>query len=318
MPELHVSPDEIDLSYEGAVNLLELLVERGLPIAHLCGGRARCTTCRIWIFDGLANTSERTMNEAAMADKLDLPDQVRLACQTVVNGQVGLRRLVLDKTDEILDSQMGKSGPSGPVGREVEVAVLFTDVAGYTEMSDALPPYDIVHLLNRFFSRAGDAIAENAGVVDNYMGDAILALFGLHDEDDAALGAVRSGFGVLEAARELSHYTERAYGIDFSVRVGIDFGEVVYGTMGAKESSRETVIGDTVNVASRLEAANKVTDTDMLVSQSVYDLTGNSVAYGEQHELDLKGKQGRISAYEALSLIPESDRSRGTVADTLT
>ena len=307
MPELHVSPDEIDLPFEGDVNMLELLVERGLPIAHLCGGRARCTTCRVWVFDGLENTSERTMNEAAMAEKLDLPDQVRLACQTVITGQVGLRRLVLDKTDEQLDSQLGKSGPSGPVGREVNVAVLFTDVAGYTEMSEALPPYDIVHLLNRFFSRAGDAIVVNTGVVDNYMGDAILALFGLHGEADAALSAVRSGFGVLEAAKTLSHYTERAYGIDFSVRVGIDFGEVVYGTMGAKDSSRETVIGDTVNVASRLEAANKLTGTDMLVSQSVYDLTGDGVAYGERHDLDLKGKQGHVSAYEAVSLIPQSD-----------
>jgi class 3 adenylate cyclase len=307
MPELHVSPDEIDLPFDGEVNLLELLVERGLPIAHLCGGRARCTTCRVWIFDGLANTSERTMNESAMAEKLDLPDQVRLACQTVVSGHVGLRRLVLDKTDEQLDSQLGKSGPSGPVGREVKVAVLFTDVAGYTQMSEALPPYDIVHLLNRFFSRAGDAITANTGVVDNYMGDSILALFGLHGDPDPALCAVRSGFGVLEAASDLAHYTERAYGMDFSVRVGIDFGEVVYGTMGAGSSSRETVIGDTVNVASRLEAANKVTGTDMLVSQSVFDLTRGHVNFGERHDLDLKGKQGRVTAHEATSLRDESN-----------
>ena len=173
---------------------------------------------------------------------------------------------------------------------------------------DALPPYDVVHLLNRFFSRAGDAIAENAGVVDNYMGDAILALFGLHDEADPALSAVRSGFDVLESARLLSGYTERAYGIEFSVRVGIDFGEVVYGTMGAKASSRETVIGDTVNVASRLEAANKVTGTDMLVSQSVYEMTGDHITYGKRHELDLKGKQGQVSAYEAVSVTPELER----------
>jgi class 3 adenylate cyclase len=308
MSELHVSPDEIDLPFEGEVNLLELMVERGLPIAHLCGGRARCTTCRVWVFDGLSNVSDRTANEAAMADKLDLPDQVRLACQATLSGPVGLRRLVLDRTDELLDSQLGKSGPSGPVGKEAQVAVLFTDVVGYTNMAEALPAYDIVHLLNRFFSRAGEAIAENAGVVDNYMGDAILALFGLHGESDPAMCAVRSGFGVLEAARSLSAYTEMAYRMPFAVRVGIDFGEVLYGTLGAGSSSRETVIGDTVNVASRLEAANKTTGTDMLVSQSVFDLTQGRVSFGGRYELELKGKVGQVVAYEASSL-PEAAHS---------
>jgi class 3 adenylate cyclase len=308
MSELHVSPDDVDLAFDGEANMLELLVERGLPIAHLCGGRARCTTCRVWVFDGLSNTSERTMNEAAMAEKLELPDEVRLSCQTTLTGSVGLRRLVLDKTDELLDSQINKSEPSGPVGREVNVAVLFTDVAGYTEMSDALPPYDIVHLLNRFFNRAGVAIAENDGVVDNYMGDAILALFGLHDEPDPALSAIKSGFGVLQAAKDLSHYTELVYGMGFAVRVGIDFGEVVYGAMGSEASSRETVIGDTVNVASRLESANKETGTDMLVSQSVFDHTSDRVEFGGRHDLKVKGKRGQVSAYEAVSLRPSPDQ----------
>ena len=302
MPEIHVLPDEIDLPYDDGANALEVLVEGGLPIAHLCGGRARCTTCRVWVYDGLSNVSDRTMNEAAMADKLQLPDQVRLACQMTLAGSIGIRRLVLDKTDELLDSQLGKSGPSGPSGQEVEVAVLFTDVIGYTNMAEVLPPYDIVHLLNRFFSRAGEAIADNAGVVDNYMGDAILALFGLHGEADPAMCAVRSGFAVLQAAENLSVYTELAYGISFGVRVGIDFGEVVYGTMGAGTSSRETVIGDTVNVASRLEAANKTTGTDMLVSQSIFDMTQDRVVFGDRHELELKGKVGHVVAFETRSL----------------
>lgn len=307
MSEIRVLPDEIDLPFDGEANALDVLVSGGVPIAHLCGGRARCTTCRVWVLDGMTNTSARTTNEAAMADKLDLPDPVRLACQMTLSGSVRLRRLVLDKTDEVLDSQLGKSGPSGPVGREVQVAVLFTDVIGYTNMAEALPPYDIVHLLNRFFSRASEVITTNAGVVDNYMGDAVLALFGLHGESDAALDAVRSGFGLLEAARGLSEYTERIYGMSFGVRVGIDFGEVVYGTMGAGASSRETVIGDTVNVASRLEAANKITGTDILVSQSVFDLANDQVLFGGRHDLDLKGKQGRVSAYEALGFRPPTD-----------
>ncbi len=77
--------------------------------------------------------------------------------------------------------------------------------------------------------------------------------------------------------------------------------------MGAGTSSRETVIGDTVNVASRLEAANKITGTDILVSQSVFDLANDQVLFGGRHDLDLKGKQGRVSAYEALGFRPPAD-----------
>lgn len=213
-----------------------------------------------------------------------------------------MRRLVLDKTDEILASQLGKPALVGPVGREARVAVLFTDVVGYTKMSDALPPYDIVHLLNRFFSRTSDVVASHAGVIDNYMGDAVLALFGLHDEPEPALSAVRAGLGILEVARELTRYIERIYGMAFGVRVGVDFGDVIFGLIGVGTAARETVIGDTVNVASRLESANKDTGSDMLVSDAVYELTHRKVTFGRRHELDLRGKVGRVVAHEVVAV----------------
>jgi adenylate cyclase len=182
------------------------------------------------------------------------------------------------------------------------VAVLFVDVVGYTKMSEALPAFDIVHLLNRFFSRTDDVVAANAGAIDNYMGDAVLALFGLHDEPDPALSAVRSGLAVLGVAKDLSHYVERLYGMEFAVRVGIDFGEVIFGIMGAGDSARETVIGDTVNVASRLETANKELGTTMLVSNAIYELTRGSVTFGARHELDVRGKVGMVVAHEVMSV----------------
>jgi adenylate cyclase len=190
----------------------------------------------------------------------------------------------------------------GAVGREVDVAALFVDVVGYTKMAEDLPPYDIVHLLNRFFRRVGEVVAANEGVIDNYMGDAVLALFGLHDEAEPALAAVRAGFGILDVARDLSHYVERIYRIRFAVRVGIDFGEVVFGLMGASGSARETVIGDAVNVASRLESANKDVGTDMLVSNAVHRRTAHTVTFGQRYELDLRGKAGPVVAHEPISL----------------
>jgi class 3 adenylate cyclase len=302
MSTIRVSPDKVKVPFTPEANLLSTLIDAGVPIDHLCGGRARCSTCRVFLFEGLSNVSERTEPENAMAKKLDFPDRVRLACQTTLTDSVRLRRLVLDKTDEMLASQLGKAKLPGPAGREANVAVLFADVVGYTKMSEALPPFDVVHLLNRFFSRTDDVVGVNAGVIDNYMGDAVLALFGLHDEPEPALSAVRSGVAVLEVARDLSHYVERLYGMDFSVRVGIDFGEVVFGVMGAGDSARETVIGDTVNVASRLETANKDLGTDMLVSDAIHQLTQSSVTFGARHELDVRGKVGVVVAHEVISV----------------
>jgi class 3 adenylate cyclase len=299
MANIRVWPEEIDVTFDPEANLLTTLVDAGIPIDHLCGGRARCSTCRVFVGRGLERLSDRNTAEAAMATKLDLPDAVRLACQTTLLGSVSVRRLVLDKIDEKLVSQLGATPKlTGPVGREVSVAVLFIDVVGYTEMAAALPPYDILHLLNRFFSRTGDVVAQNAGVIDNYMGDAVLALFGLHDEPDPVLSAVRAGVGALEAARNLSEHIERVYRMSFRVRVGVDYGEAIFGLVGTGTSARETVIGDVVNVASRLESANKETGTDMLVSDSVHGLTLGQIEYGRRFELDLRGKAGRVVAHE--------------------
>lgn len=308
MPTIQVSPDNVEVPFTSNANILSTLVEAGVPIDHLCGGRARCSTCRVFLFEGFENASARTEAETTIAQKLDFPERVRLACQTTLSSSVRLRRLVLDKTDEMLASQLGNPKLAGPAGREAEIAVLFVDVVGYTKMSEALPAFDIVHLLNRFFSRTADVVDANGGVIDNYMGDAVLALFGLHDEPDPALSAVRSGVAVLKVANELSQYVKRIYRMSFGVRVGIDFGEVVFGLMGAGESARETVIGDAVNVASRLESANKDTGTDILVSNAVYELTKDGVIFGARHELDVHGKLGPVIAHEVLAVESEPDK----------
>ena len=304
MPEIFVWPDHVEIPFDETGNLLELAIEAGVAIPHLCGGRARCSTCRVRIIEGQDGLAERTEPEAAMASKLDFPDEIRLACQTEINGSVRLWRLVLDTIDVEMASQLGAGHYVGPVGREVaEAAVMFTDVAGFTTLSEHLPAYDVVHMLNRFFSRAGAAVGSNGGRVDNYMGDGLLAVFGIDGVADAALSAIKAGLGVLEVAGDMHEYVNRIYGQAFQVRVGIGLGEVIFGLMGDEASARETVIGDVVNVASRLEAANKTAGTSMLVTEAIFARTGDSVEYGRRFELDLRGKSGLIVAHEVVGLV---------------
>lgn len=303
MAEIFVWPDDVSIPLVEGDTLLAMVVGAGLPIAHLCGGRARCSTCRVRIVEGLESLTGRTDAEGAMAERLDLPDEVRLACQTYATGEVRLGRLVLDKIDVEMGSQLGEPHYAGPIGREVDdVAVMFTDVVGFTSMSETLPAYDVVHILNRFFNRVEATVESEGGHVDNYMGDGLLAVFGIQGVGNSALGAVRAGLDALEVAADINDYVSRIYGHTFRVRVGICLGEVIFGLMGGESSARETVIGDVVNTASRLEAANKSTGTNILVSEGIQAKTVDSVEYGRRFELDLPGKAGQMTAYEVVGV----------------
>lgn len=305
MPEIFIWPDEISIPLElQRANLLEIALDAGVGLAHLCGGLARCSTCRVRILEGEDSLSERTEKESAMAAKLDFPDEIRLACQTEVSGSVRLWRLVLDKIDVEMASQVGGGQYVGSVGREIgHAAVMFADVAGFTTMSESLPPYDVVHILNRFFSRAETAVEAQGGRVDNYMGDGLLAVFGIDDDTNPALAAVRAGIMLLDVAADMHDYVRPIYGHAFRVRVGIGLGEAIFGLMGGETSARETVIGDVVNTASRLESANKTTGTNMLVTEDVMTQTVDQIKYGRRFDLDLPGKDGHVASYEVVGLI---------------
>jgi adenylate cyclase len=302
MPEIVCQPDDIAVPFDGERNLLETLVASGIPITHLCGGRARCSTCRVRVSEGLEGLSPPTPPETEMATRLEFPQEIRLACQTMVSSPITLRRLVLDQTDAELASQVGTHGLHGPIGREIDVAVLFADVAGFTTIAEALPPYDVIHLLNRFFAGASEVVEMNGGRIDNYIGDAVLALFGIDGQPQPTVAAIRSGLGLLEVARDLDHYVQRIYGRPFEIRVGVDYGEVVFGLLGAESTARETAIGDVVNVASRLQAANKEVGTEMLVSNSVFAGCPAHIDFGRSFHLDLRGKIGRVHAHEVLGV----------------
>lgn len=305
MSEIYVRPEDVSISIGEDQNLLAVMSEAGVGIPHLCGGRARCSTCRVRVMDGVDMLSDRTAAEQAMAEKLDFTDDIRLACQTDVHGSVRLWRLVLDAIDIEMASQLDEGHYVGPVGREVEAVVMFVDVAGFTTMSEHLPPYDVVHILNRFFTRAGAAVEGCGGRVDNYMGDGFLALFGLHGEPDAALKAIEASLGICKVAADMSRYVEQIFGHHFAVRVGVGVGDVILGLMGDESSARETVIGDVVNTASRLESANKTTGTRILVTDEIRERTATTVKYGRHFDLDLHGKTGQVLAHEVLSLLTD-------------
>ena len=161
--------------------LLQASLSAGINHTHVCGGRARCSTCRVLVESGLEHCRPRNDAETRLAEIKGFSPDVRLACQTTSTGNLRVRRLVLDDADISEAIQEGRSG-HGAVGREVDSTILFADIRSFTAFSENALPYDIVHILNRYFDAICAAIDRNGGYIDKYMGDGIMAVFGLDPE----------------------------------------------------------------------------------------------------------------------------------------
>lgn len=299
MPKTYYLPDQREIEVPEGSTILQASLDAGIPVAHACGGTARCSTCRVMIVEGLDHCSPPTAEEYALTQRMHFASSMRLACQTTATGPLVLRRLVLDCEDERLASQSAAAPDSLP-GEEKHLAILFADLVGFTPFSEALLPYDAVHALNRYYHYVGPVIHRHGGIIDNYMGDGFMALFGMENEGDAALHAVRAGLGILQTVETLKPYFKSLYGRSFDVRIGVHCGEVIAGTIGFQESQRTTVIGDAVNLASRIEAANKQTGTQFLISDATWRSVQGRIRTRKCAPMTIPGKSGEYELHEVL------------------
>ena len=304
MPLLNFLPDNQKIHAPEGETILQAALRAGIPHASFCGGGARCSTCRVIILEGLENCASRNAEEQAIADMLQFEPQVRLACQTVVTGNVKLRRMVTDVLEDVdVDSLYVEGVDPCSIGVEKHLLILFADIRGFTPFAEKLLHYDVIHVLNLYFQQAGQVIARYGGTINNYMGDGFMALFEADDASEGALRAVKAGLGLLDAVQNLKPYLEDLYHQSFQIRVGLHYGQVVAGKVGSPGHKKLTVIGDTVNLASRVETANKAAGTQFLISEDTYALVQDQVRLGQQVRLTLPGKTGKYNLYEIVGLV---------------
>ena len=304
MPLLNFLPDNQKIQAHAGETILQAGLRAGIPHASFCGGGARCSTCRVVILAGLENCAPRNPEEQAIAEMLRLEPQVRLACQTVVTGEVKLRRLVTDVLEDVDVDILYVAGVEPcSIGVEKYLLILFADIRGFTPFAENLLHYDVIYVLNLYFQQAGKVIARYGGNINNYMGDGFMALFEAAEPSEGALRAVRAGLELIEAVRNLKPYLEDLYNKSFQIRVGLHYGQVVAGKVGSPGHKKLTVIGDTVNLASRVETANKAAGTQFLISEDTYALVKDQVRLGRQVRLTLPGKSGKYNLYEIVGLI---------------
>ena len=303
MPRITYSTDCTVEVPEGT-SILNASLLHGIPHTKVCGGNARCSTCRVAVLGGLENCSPRNEKEQTMASLRNFSPAVRLACQTTISGDVTVRRLVLDAEDvELVKEELAPNNQYTDVGHESSVAILFCDIRSFTTFSENQLPYDVIHLLNRYFAQIYKDVTRHGGVIDNFMGDGIMALFGLPNIDPApepTLRAILAGRDMLRSVEGMSGYFQDHFGWCLRIGIGIHRGQAIVGAVGAGSRRRLTVIGDAVNFASRIESANKEAGTELLISAAAFDEVKAQVEIGKVHELTVKGKSGTHRLYEVL------------------
>jgi len=140
----HVGPDDKQIVMRGSETILDASLREGIPHAYACGGRARCSICRISVEGGLEFCSPRSKGERIVAERLNFGPETRLACQTKITGDVNVRRLVVDDDDIEFTRGIAEGPRPASIGEEKRLAILFADVRGFTALSERMSPYDVI------------------------------------------------------------------------------------------------------------------------------------------------------------------------------
>jgi adenylate cyclase len=192
-------------------------------------------------------------------------------------------------------------------GEEREMTVMFSDVAGFTTISEKLSPKELVALLNEYLTAMTDIVLLNEGIIDKYEGDAIMAEWGAPIWSfDHAFKAVHSSILMQRKLTEMRESFALRGLPPLTARIGINTGSMVVGNMGSRDVFDYTVMGDNVNLASRLEGANKPYSTDIMISEATYDQVKQKVRCRELDYIRVKGKTEPIRVYEVINHLRDS------------
>lgn len=283
------------VSARRGLSVLEMSRLNNIPHASVCGGRARCSTCRVRVIEGQADQPPPDANERRVLQRVGAPANVRLGCQFRPTSHITITTLLPAATADAISGLTDKYF----WGVEQDVTVMFCDLRGFTKLSEQRLSYDVVFLLNQYLGRMSEVIADTGGYVDKFMGDGIMAIFGMDKPAKVgaseALAATRAMGGVLDALNQSLHEELRGM---LEMGIGLHSGVAILGRIGAAGKSSAargvTALGDTVNTASRLESACKELNMQAIISKVVMDKAGMDISSLETRRIDIRGREQRI------------------------
>lgn len=277
---VEVSSDR-DIQIQGGQSLLDASLAAGIPHFHICGGNARCSTCRVLILAGKESLTVSNEKENSLKDQMHFPADVRLACQTHVNGDgVKLTRIIRDESDIGLYVGASAAAFTENIGTEKEAVICFIDIRDFTQFVATHLPFDIIHIMRKLYNCFLVIIERNYGTIIETMGDGLYAVFGLNTSiTESADAAITSGYDILKTLEQLNNgYFSTHFGQRMEIGIGVHTGTVVAGNIRLGNAKHLLVMGYPVNVASRLQSATKELNNNFIVSSETLKLAGKQLS----------------------------------------
>lgn len=284
----------------GSLTVLEASRALGYPHASVCGGQGRCSTCRVRLSGvGAADLPPPDAAEQKVLDRVKAPPGVRLACQIRPRGDIA----VLPLLPAGVPSRVVYGTNSYAQGSERRIAILFADLRGFTKLSEGKLPYDVVFVLNQYFKAMGEAVDSAGGKLDKFIGDGVMALFGIDEgPDDGCRRALDAARRMAEALAQLNDALKMDLDQKLRIGIGIHCGPAIVGEMGHGSAMHLTAVGDAVNTASRLESATKDFAAELVISAEVAERAGAAALaemIWQRETVALRGKSESIEVLVA-------------------
>jgi adenylate cyclase len=275
------------------LSVLEASLLNDIPHAHVCGGRGRCSTCRIRILGDLAELPAPSAAEQAVLERVHAAPAVRLACQLRPTRDLAFVPMISPNATTVDAYRTG----SAYSGVERYVVIMFVDMRGSSKLAEGRLPFDTVFVINQFLNAVSGAVLSAGGEPNQILGDGLLALFGMGGRPEAACRQAIAAC-VTIAARVEALNGALAYALLEPIRfgIGVHAGVTIAGNIGYERHAQFTVIGDAVNVAARLEELTKPFGCEVMMSEEVYQRAGFGASDLPAHEVDARGRDASVKA----------------------
>jgi adenylate cyclase len=269
-------------------SVLEASVANNVPHASVCGGRARCSTCRIRVIGDCATLPEPSKREAFVLNRVGAADpSIRLACQLRPTQDLSFFQLFMPHPT----SANAHATNPHRIGQERYLVSMFVDMRGSTRLAEARLPFDTVFIVNRFLGAVSQAVIECGGEPNQFVGDGELVLFGLQcSPQTACRQALKAAAMIAANVEELNQFLSHDLNEPIRFGIGIHGGEVIIGDIGYRDHMVFTALGDAVNVAARLQDMTKNLGCEAVVSEEVRITAGLAAESLPAREVAIRGR----------------------------
>ena len=271
------------------LSVLEASLRNNVPHASVCGGRARCSTCRIRVIGDCTSLPEPSKREAFVLNRVGAgaDPAIRLACQLRPEGDLSFFQIFLP---QITAASLRTSNPSR-IGEERYLVSMFVDMRGSTRLAEKRLPFDTVFIVNRFLGAVSHAVIECGGQPNQFVGDGQLALFGLAASPQTACRqALKAAAMIAANVEELNQFLKHDLREPIGFGIGIHGGEVIIGDIGYRDHMVFTALGDAVNVAARLQDMTKSLACEAVFSEEVRITAGLPADGLPEREVTIRGR----------------------------